>query len=210
MQNFLSVCIPSYNRAKLYTCLEKLVPAAKKFNWPVYIQDNYMGDAFDISGFDYDKLFYSQNQYNIGLDLNMFKVLRRAGTKYVLWLGDDDIIDVNKAALIHEYIKQSPDFVILSGASDKKKIFKSAKDFYLHYEPNPIYFGNIIVRTDFLDDFDEKLYINSAPFHVYNLYINNYLCKIESLNSSCLILIDNSAVITLGGGGRLGEKVISK
>ncbi len=209
--NALSVCIPSYNRGKLKRCLDNVIPAAKKYNWPVYVSDNYEGEAFDISAYDYANLYYSQNDHNIGADLNMFRVLRQAGTKFALWLGDDDVLDLSKVSTIVRYLEHMPDLLMLSEEWDKQICFEDVKNFYTQYEPNPIYFGNCIVRTDCLSTFDESKYLNSAPLHVYNIYINYYLSKLEDTRNHIHIVIDNSSVIMRNrGGAELGKKVISK
>ena len=90
-----------------------------------------------------------------------------------------------------------PDLLILNEDGTSKQ-YNSLKSFYLNQEPNPIYFGNCVVRTDFLQGFDEQLYLKRAPLHVYNTYINYYLSEIENQHRKCRITVNGDSLIIRG------------
>ncbi len=98
MNELLSICIPTYNRAEhVYTCISQLIPQLLPFNIPIYVSDNcstdntidYINDLKE----KYSYIFYSKNENNMGPDYNFAKVLKLSQSKYAWLLGDDDRIN---------------------------------------------------------------------------------------------------------------------
>jgi glycosyltransferase involved in cell wall biosynthesis len=94
MNEILSICIPTFNRAEILKgCLENLIPQARKHNIPIYISDNASTDNTKeiVSGFQsiYQHIYYSRNIENIE-DRNFIAVLKRSKSRYA-WLISDKV-----------------------------------------------------------------------------------------------------------------------
>jgi GT2 family glycosyltransferase len=63
---------------------------------------------------EYRNLWYYKNQENIGLDRNILNVMEYARSKYVLLLGDDDIVDKNFMPAIQPFLYRDYAFIVLS------------------------------------------------------------------------------------------------
>jgi|GEM_PF-1595265 len=93
----LSICIPTYNRAKLLVqtldCL--LAQTSCKPEIECVISDNASTDdtAEVVAGFAarYNNVRYFRNETNIGADRNAMHCLQLAGGEYVWFCSDDDI-----------------------------------------------------------------------------------------------------------------------
>ncbi len=95
----ISISIPTYNRAAyLKLCLEQLLPQAQQAGPCVEVNvfDNASSDdtervvgSFLSRGFH---LRYTRNDANIGSDRNIAQCFDRARGRYVLILGDDDVL----------------------------------------------------------------------------------------------------------------------
>jgi O-antigen biosynthesis protein len=93
---FISICIPTYNRAKdLNTCLNSIYSQiGNNHKWEVVVCNNHSTDETEqvIINYKevYDNLKYYKNDTNIGGDKNILKVTEYANGEYFLWHGDDD------------------------------------------------------------------------------------------------------------------------
>lgn len=95
----LSICIPTFNRAKfLNRLLTGLLPEVDALGGAVnvYISDNASDDTThaDCQGrSDHSRFFkYQRNERNLGPDFNISKAFDLADGKYVWVLGDDEVI----------------------------------------------------------------------------------------------------------------------
>ena len=91
----ISICIPTFNRPKsLVNCLNSLSSQTKK-NFEVCISDNCSDEdiATLIKPFKKKlKIKFSKNKKNLGFALNLLKASRMAKSKFVWFLGDDDLL----------------------------------------------------------------------------------------------------------------------
>jgi len=93
MNDILSICIPTYNRAEvLRGCLENIIPQVKKHDIPIYISDNASGDntaeVISAACAKYPYIFYLRNSQNLGADINIERVLKMTKSKYAWLFGD--------------------------------------------------------------------------------------------------------------------------
>lgn len=113
----LSICIPTFNRAKhLYNCINSIQIASKlvtNFDFEVCISDNAseskQGDIINNIIDKYKdlniKLFkFSKNQ---GFALNTLKVVSMAKGKYAWLIGDDDLIIPTSLLKLSSLIKEN-------------------------------------------------------------------------------------------------------
>lgn len=98
----LSISIPTWNRAKfLAISLESFLNQMKGINpedVELFVSDNCSDDstAEVVKGY-IDKglpINYSKNEENIGASRNFLRCMQRASGKYILLLGDDDVLNL--------------------------------------------------------------------------------------------------------------------
>lgn len=93
----LGFSIPVYNRPDLLDiALGSIVKEASIFNAPIYIPDNSCSDInksiIEKWKCIYNNIIHELNSENIGIDGNVQKAIVNCPSKYVLVIGDDDII----------------------------------------------------------------------------------------------------------------------
>ena len=99
-QPILSICIPTWNRATfLKQSLEKFAEQIEQVDFvelELYVSDNCSDDntpevvnAFIEQGLP---ITYNRNEQNIGAARNFVKCMQWASGKYILLLGDDDVL----------------------------------------------------------------------------------------------------------------------
>lgn len=120
MNEILSICIPTYNRAKfLDKNLKILIRLCKKYSIPIYISDNNSTDNTSVvvkkNMKNYEYLFYKCLDKNLGIDLNMDSVIKMSKSKFSWLFSDDDSIDDDSIdVLLHNIEKHNPDFILLN------------------------------------------------------------------------------------------------
>jgi glycosyltransferase involved in cell wall biosynthesis len=92
----LSICIPTYNRARLLSsCLACLSEFSDK-SFELIIGNNASSDGTDevvtTLSKNFPHFYYLRHSENIGFARNMDSLVRRATRKYVYILSDDDIV----------------------------------------------------------------------------------------------------------------------
>ncbi len=121
MNELLSICIPTYDRAGyLQRSLDKIIPQAKQYDIPIYISDNASPDNTEkvVAAFarEYPNLFYSKNSKNQGGVVNVARVLHMSKTKYSWLLGDDDRITKNAIGEMITVLESADyDMVVVNG-----------------------------------------------------------------------------------------------
>ncbi len=112
----LSICIPTYNRAKyLRECLDSIVlqitPKEIFEQIEIVIADNASTDNTTQIVKEYQDKFsniiYFRNETNIGFDRSFTKLIEKATGKYCLSLGDDDAFFEGSIPLILKKIENS-------------------------------------------------------------------------------------------------------
>lgn len=126
MNELLSICIPTFNRAAyLRGCLENLIPLAKKYDIPIYISDNASTDDSDDIAKEYAKIypnvFYSKNSMNYGPDFNFFNVLKMSKSKYAWLMSDDDRLRPDAVdEIIGRLTAREYDLIVVNGGRKGK------------------------------------------------------------------------------------------
>ena len=110
-QELLSICIPTYNRARLLQqilgVLGGQVKAAGANDVVFYISDNGSTDTTTQVVGDFQKqtglqVVYSRNPTNQGISKNLLKVMAMGQGRFVWTLGDDEIVADNAVANLVE------------------------------------------------------------------------------------------------------------
>lgn len=170
----LSLCIPTWNRAKfLKVSLDSLLAQYEDENVKSYIEliisDNASSDETkDVVDCYVNKglpIRYSCNIENIGADKNFIKCMQLATGKYILLLGDDDILMPGTLAFLIDLLKEREvglvHFQKQDNASSDYEVF-SDTDYYIkcisYYYT---YMSGNIFRKDIVSQINEEKYIGS-------------------------------------------------
>lgn len=110
----LSICIPTYNRAKyLDRLLADILAPCETLAVRVLISDNGSTDNTQSILEKYkahSNLRCFRNNRNEGFDFNVLSLLKHVSSQYIWLMGDDDVFNVGYLLRIIELIKQYPDF----------------------------------------------------------------------------------------------------
>lgn len=111
----LTICIPTYNRAKKLdyslSCFERELKSVDISSLEFFISDNCSQDNTGEIIQKYKEkgmpIIYSRNKNNIGPDNNFLKCFYYAKSKYLWLLGDDDFLLEGKLLLIMKILKNN-------------------------------------------------------------------------------------------------------
>ena len=219
MNSVLSICIPTYNRKDyLRQCLDHLLPQVTPLEVGIYISDNASTDGTSQLIEEYQKnysyLFYFQQPYNKGIDINMLDAARFSSTTYAWWLGDDDIIAPNAISdLLDSLGKNAYSLVLLNAGSISNDLHNILAQSTLPITNNQIFvdsikfferfchqmpFGSIIVNAERVKSIEYSRFIGSS--HAYSGAIFDYLAYEQEKCSKCNILLiaDNLVYLRCG------------
>src|ERR1017187_576852 len=122
-QELLSICIPTYNRARLLQqilgVLGGQIKAAGADNVVIYISDNGSSDTTPQVVEEFQKqtglkVVYSRNPTNLGISKNLLKVMAMGKGRFVWTLGDDEIVADNAVANLVKVLRErDPGFVLM-------------------------------------------------------------------------------------------------
>lgn len=114
-REFLSICIPTYNRAQyLNKAIESCIYAINKYDVRVYIQDNASLDNTKeiVKKYVNERIIYECNEKNMGAIYNVNKLLKKAEGEYIFFLTDDDYFLVDGITKVYNFLKTyEPDFL---------------------------------------------------------------------------------------------------
>jgi glycosyltransferase involved in cell wall biosynthesis len=196
MNKSLSICIPTFNRAKyIKQSLDILIPEAEVYNIAIYISNNASSDDTIqiLLEYKYEYLFIKNQKTNIGIDKNMLEVIKLNKAKYYWLIGDDDIIIPNSLGnLLKQINEKNPDIMIVNAffiSENLNKIDNSLLNININeqYTDSRIFFakyydktpcGVTIVKQDALSDNNIERYIGTS--HLYSGLIYDYIAHKSS------------------------------
>lgn len=117
----LSLCIPTYNRAKLLAgSLRTLVPQCTNRSVEICISSNASTDETAVVLARYPPALYPgvrsvTQAFDIGIDRNILAALRIARGRYVLPIGDDEWIAERGVDAILAALRPNPHMLMLNG-----------------------------------------------------------------------------------------------
>lgn len=153
-EDLLGICIPTFNRAEyLDVCLDSIVNAISKINFPIYISDNASTDGTEgvISEYKkrYHRIVHVRNETNRGLYRNILNVIKLAKTEYIWLMGDDDAIKEDSIDIIISNLKKGYDYIIVNSTPYDEKLEKAKPDKVITCKNNKVYrrgeSGNLLV-----------------------------------------------------------------
>ncbi len=145
----ISICIPTYNGAHyIKKCIECCINQTYK-NIEIIVNDD--GSSDDTVALLYqfalkdDRIKFTQNEKNCGLVANWNRCLELATGKYIKWLFQDDLMELDAIESFYEIAKKGYDvvvskrnYVLSQNATDaeKKYYFKYIKKLENYFDPN--------------------------------------------------------------------------
>lgn len=115
MAEFLSICIPTYNRAQyLKRAIDSVLVDLNREDIKLYVQDNASSDETQSMMKTYmnDNIVYERNSENLGIVGNVNLLMKKAKGKYIIFLTDDDYFLPGGIRKILEFlIEETPDFL---------------------------------------------------------------------------------------------------
>lgn len=190
----LSICIPTYNRAKaLDGNLKALNQQVSGKNLPLelMVSDNCSTDETSTVVNKYIEegmpINYIRNIINLGMDGNFAQCYRKATGKYVLVLGDDDYLIDGMLEKLLDYLKNGDYGLVHLKTNSQTKIleeeFTDSTLFLQNISYWITYITSNVVNSKYIKEYDfEKnfgtfltivpLYLNAAIEHECNLLIH--------------------------------------
>lgn len=190
MSNILTIVIPTYNRAKkLEKSLGRNLSIGAKYADSVQflVTDNNSPDDTENVVKNYQRHFpqllsYHKQPKNIGFDNNFFDGARRATTKYICLMGDDDTITPSYFETIFYILKKYPElgwinYNVMDVSYGGHFIGMRDKDINEHYYPEgcglmrdhqetpSLISSNVFLREEFLKIHDCTTTLNYEGYN---------------------------------------------
>jgi len=130
---FLTVVIPTYNRAApLKRCVESVLASASR-EIEVLVSDNASPDDTQsvLKRFDDSRLRHWRNAENVGAERNIFGLWQAARGRWVFCLGDDDYLLPGALDRILSVVKTHPSVGVVIGDVE---VVTEAGDLIRHWE----------------------------------------------------------------------------
>jgi len=212
----LSIAIPTYNRAKwLRLCLDELLPQiiAVGNHVDVTVYDNASPDNTAELVQTYinmgSQVSYVRNAENIGSDRNIAQCFNLAKGRYVLILGDDDVILEGGLLKLTDLLAANDfgvAFISAYGYNNNFKqekpeqatvqplVFKDKNAFVKKCATNAAFISSLIINRKIMKDVDANQYVGTAlvQTHLFyeaisreskSLYVSEYLIAAKRIES---------------------------
>jgi abequosyltransferase len=179
----LSICIPTYNRAKFLPELFDSIRCSDPEQIQIAVSDNASTDNTAEVVEEYRKRFphfdYKRNETNIGPDRNYLAAAAMASGEYCLIMGSDDAFAHVGIDKIFDYLKNKPDILLYNCIKCNFYLDKIIGTKFTNYKKNPTLIS-IFNEDDIVNYFDNCLdyagcfsYLSSSVFKT-NKLSNNY------------------------------------
>lgn len=184
----LSICIPTYNRSVfLKQSLDVLCHQINSDDVELIISDNDSpNDTKEVVGEfikQNSRIQYFKQDTNVGASRNFISLMNRAQGKYILLLGDDDILTDNAVSVLVDILK-GKDYGLLyveTRITDNKgtKEFDNKADFIKEISYFYTFMSSSIFRKDVVEMIEDPLrYVPShllqMPFYIKSTLLSDY------------------------------------
>lgn len=191
-QPLLSICIPTWNRAKfLRISLESIKAELQNVDnseIEILVSDNCSDDDTPnlVKQYIADELpiTYNRQKENIGAARNFVSCINWASGKYILLLGDDDILKVGAVKMILDNIR-GKDYGLIhvhnyANLSGKIVEYSSHTDYIKQISFWITFMSGSIFRKDIVNSIDSEMYVKSHLLQM-PFYITSLLSKKQNL-----------------------------
>lgn len=176
-QPLLSICIPTYNRARfLCTSLERFRQGiTSDMDIELLISDNCSPDetpeVVNAAIADGLRCTYIRNEFNIGPDGNFLQCFQKAKGKYIWLCGDDDFLLPEKFRALYDTLASGDYGLIELGVDNSKfslspKVFEDSGAFLSEIHVWITFMSSNIFRKEVVDKIDSSRYANTHLLQV--------------------------------------------
>ena len=202
----LSISVPTWNRAKfLAISLESFLDQMKGINpeeVELFVSDNCSDDnTAEVVKSYIDKglpITYSKNEENIGASRNFLRCMQRASGKYILLLGDDDVLNPGTLKFLLDILRgKDYGLVHIHQFKDVQSDlveYDNLDDFYKQVSYWFTFVSGSIFRKDIVSKVNPEPYINSRLLQL------PYFIMSATLSDRNLLV--NKRLLTEGLDGR--------
>jgi glycosyltransferase involved in cell wall biosynthesis len=212
----LSICIPTFNRlVYLKEMLEILLPQAEALGVEICISDNSSTDGTsqyltEVSQC-HECIKFRVNETNVGIDLNIIRAMQMAEGKYILPIGDDEVLPDESLVSIIETIEHYPnlDVLFLDGWYTNAELIKTRKllpdSLNGQFFSDPIEvldnlsehraLGCFVIDKDCLSSDWYKKYLGT--YHAYCSIIWDYLIFKYKKSGQCSVVCSSTPIVLL-------------
>lgn len=184
----LSICIPTYNRSVFFKqSLDVLCHQINSDDVELIISDNDSpDDTKEVVGEfikQNSRIQYFKQDTNVGASRNFISLMNRAQGKYILLLGDDDILTDNAVSILVDILK-GKDYGLLyveTRITENKgtKKFDNKADFIKEISYFYTFMSSSIFRKDVVEMIEDPLrYVPShllqMPFYIKSTLLSDY------------------------------------
>lgn len=118
INTMLSLAIPTFNRGHLIGQTLAGFDSVLPLSVPIVLRDNGSTDNTQTVVENFQKktkrkILYYKNETNLGVDQNIFLVIKDCSTRYVWLMGDDDLPEENAWEVISENLEKYADCALL-------------------------------------------------------------------------------------------------
>lgn len=205
-QPLLSICIPTWNRSKFVKIqLESFAEHLKGIDASeieLYISDNCSDDDTEEVVRQYTSqiaaITYNRNEKNIGAAGNFVRCMQWASGKYILLLGDDDILEPGSVKYLLDQLRGNDYGLVhmhpFEDMTEECVVYEDYEAFYKRVSFWFTFMSGSIFRREVVQMVDPSKYVNThllqMPYYLLsatrgknNLLINKQLLK-TGLDSS--------------------------
>lgn len=188
----LSICIPTWNRAKflrmsLESFFEQMHGVESK-DVELFVSDNCSDDETPSVVEELLKkglpITYNRNEKNIGAAGNFVKCMQWASGKYIYLLGDDDILVEGALKYLLDVIRDK-DYGLIhihdyNNLKEEKTLFTDVESFLKQMSYWVTFMSGSVFRKDIVSQIDSSKYIGTHLLQV-PYYIKSALSREENL-----------------------------
>lgn len=219
-QPLLSICIPTYNRAKmLRVCLDSILNQFVDLGLSglveVVVSDNASGDGTRELVLEYQKKFpqlkYFRNAENLGADKNIANSVIKATGKFGWYFGDDDALAPGAIKYVVGILQKFQPAVVNLKSADLEAPDKAPGPQFQITEKDPIVISDFreFVEKGYCPGtlsvllFDRDLWLSTDKTNTHPLWecIEIIIRLISEAKGRKFVYIDQVCVYTGAGGG---------
>lgn len=167
----LSVCIPAYNRPRELSLLLDSILSQDFSDYEVVVSDDHSPQAAEIARVVEEhrrkhpgrRILYSKNEHNLGYDGHLRAILHKAGGRYCVFMGDDDLMARGALQKIARAVTENPDIgVVLRSWAFVDRTTEEVTHTYKYFDSNRFFPAGADTIVTF---FRRSLFISGVVVH---------------------------------------------
>jgi len=189
----LSIAIPTFNRAELLDqSLRTLVPQCENRPVEICVSNNASGDETAQVLARYPSVRAVHQPVNIGIDRNTVAALEMGAGRYLLPIGDDELISPVGIGLIVSALRRKPHMLMLNGWHADRSHLPSELEGRSFTNPSAAFaalwdkmpLGSFVIRREAIACGHAARYLDT--FHAYSGAAWDYLASLPSFRIDCM------------------------